>query len=89
MAIKVKVSPELVKFAETMGTVVHTKRDDFMYFPFWIKGDNKKGYEIVRFEQLPQEVIEIFDSLRRISKEKELETPSHALNIEVYEEEVK
>lgn len=84
MAIKIKATNELLRLAEQMGTIVSTKRDDYYYFPFWIKVKPDGSKELVRFEKLPEDVRQYIQTKRN-----ELVTPTEVLNLHVDAEEVK
>jgi hypothetical protein len=79
MANTIKATNELLRLAESMGSVVCTKRLDYYYFPFWIEKDpetNKK--KLVRFENLPEEVRQYIQETRDT-----LSTPEEVLKMEV------
>lgn len=64
---KLKGVKELKSLAENVGTVVHTKREDFYYFPFWVKVDKDEKTSIVSFEELPDEVIQYINEVRGVN----------------------
>jgi adenylosuccinate synthase len=84
MEIQIKDKDELVKLASSFGIVIHTKREEYMYLPFWIKTKNDGSKTLVRFENLPDEVRQMIELM-----ENDLKTPIEVLGLYVDAEEVK
>lgn len=64
-----KLHPEVLKFFEAYSTIITiNNRETFMYYPFWIKTTLRrfggKDVEIVSFEKLPEEVLEMIKNMR-------------------------
>jgi hypothetical protein len=48
-----------------MGTQVNTVNNEYYYLPFWFKKiDDKGNFEVLRFEKLPSDLIEMLNEFR-------------------------
>ena len=65
--MKLKFSKEQTDLFNQVGTIVNTANGNiYRYLPFWFKETEQEGvYELLTFEQLPDELIETIKDMRK------------------------
>ncbi len=64
--MKVKFPKEQIDLFNNIGTIVTTEEGStYKYLPFWFKETDEEGvYELFKFEQLPNELIDTIKNIR-------------------------
>ena len=64
--MKLKIEKSQSNFLQEMGTEITTPNGEkYFYMPFWFKQTEEEGvYELLTFDHLPKDVIELIHDFR-------------------------
>ena len=68
--MKTKLTKENTEFLNSLSMQVSDGENKWHYCPFWFKELGNNTYEIVTFEKLPINIIEIINSSREVDATK-------------------
>lgn len=68
--MKIKFPKEQISIFDQLGTIVNTEDGNtYRYLPFWFKEtDEEDVYEVLTFDQLPDDLIESITNSRKLNK---------------------
>lgn len=62
--MKVKLTKDQIDLLRNSGTVIDST-DEYIHLPFWfVSTDEEDVFDMIRFEKLPSEVVEIINDIR-------------------------
>ena len=59
------ITKEQVQFLKNHSSQIHDGETTWYYMPFWFKQVGEGEFEIITFEKLPENIIEMIKDLRK------------------------